>query len=361
MSGEQHETINVVGPKRASVCEAQSEAAAAALRQISSDPLNIKVLDPSHVRCEEMKLYCKKVFKKTIGMQHLLTMLLSGWADCTHEIEKSYDPLFHFVTQDPHHPGNLTAKLIRLHVGKQLLKIAESSLQRFSVLDSEVTALKIRQRDARTLIRDHLNDGPLVRILERPCEAKVSMKFFLRETMLFLGWDQPEFSTSCQPNNVYVCEVYLQQEHSNVIPNTGRVCIKGDEEVYEARAMESAAAAAMLYLEKSMCIRVADLNYTKRSQAEVHIAEVDRLFNTTSSLVAEVRSEWEEVMEAISICDDHYRKMVMKHPVEDHSNNAHKVKLECAEVVAQLYKTCLADMRDGQCWFKSFSKSLSKE
>jgi hypothetical protein len=101
---------------------------------------------------------------------------------------------------------------------------------------------------------------------------------------------------------MFVCEVELQPKTGNVTGHNRNISVEGREKESKPDAMERAAKAAILTLERAMSIFLIDINYNKRSHAEVQVAKAEYVLNLISIHFSEVLSEWIKEVDKVSAC-----------------------------------------------------------
>lgn len=351
--GLNYRTMRSTGNKCFSLCEAESEAAAAALQRFEGGAFNTKVIDISKLFCMEMKEKCQRLLVKAGNQQRVVDMLLSDWCNGTRHIDHTFKSLVCKITEDLCHAADDTVIQIRLNTADQVAAISPKSHQRHEMLSGESKDLKKKQWKTRAELMNIFKETLVPRVERHEgdvqSEIKISMPIVLSEMMISLGWTKPLFNTMWRAENQeYVCEVELQPKGTTVSPTPGNITVEGAGEASEEEARQSAATRAILCLEKQLDICLIDINYNRRSHVEAFLSEIEKLLNLASSLVKNVLAEWEGVVEEVRACEEYWRSTVSEHEAKDCCDAAYYIKWECGESIAKLHEACLFELQFGQ-------------
>ncbi|KAM0925836.1 hypothetical protein ACQ4PT_003760 [Festuca glaucescens] len=319
------EDIVATGSECSTLCEAESEASVAALKELEHGCLRIRMMD------------------------------VSDWEDDMHKAEVCYSPMRHKVGANT--SGDMCpevadhfAKVIMAHYLK-LKELSAETEKAKAFIDNGCDHVEYLFREASLYqASTHILRVAGFEISKHPGrlpqEIQVSMKLVFQEMMASLRWPRPMFSVVCSEAGLLVCEtsVYPYDVHGSVVPKT--VTVIGFEASSREAAVESSCKAAISVLESEKSIFLVDLNFRHRSLREQHVTKAKEAMEFFASTSCRVLGQWKTMVDEIHACEEYCWKLVAEHSEQD-GNLAHRME-NSARDIAGLHKVFLRDFQLGK-------------
>lgn len=318
-------------------CLAESTAAIAALQEFQRAPFYGRIIDVSCLRCEEMETSCNRFLVKAGEVYRGLKLLLSDYEDSMEKAEGCYKSLYEDVVEFDRRGYDRVYGDILMGIAHRIYELNKENYVKFKQLSVDSKEIKGAEWDVRSRSEHHFRDRSHDMLKKRggesSSEIKICMKIVLREMISSLGWEKPVYEVTGAGTNLFVCEIILTPEPGYLGSDKKTVSIVGAEGASESDSVESACQSAVLFLDTRMTIHVCDVNYLKRSHAEVYLSEAREVASRAISMGEKVLAEWEKMVDELHACEEYCWTIVMEHPEKEPWNQVYNLKYECAHLM----------------------------
>ncbi|XP_048530461.1 uncharacterized protein LOC125509521 isoform X2 [Triticum urartu] len=307
-----------------SLWEAEVEPTALALQQFEWGGLGTRLMDVSRVKCDHLKAKAEQLLVKAGEMHRDINVLLLYWVDMIEELTYERCALCDRIAEDRIHRPETKYRIIMRDVASRLVVLRKGKTPGMKEFWSRLQELKDKIYVARHAMESHYRVDVVEQAHRKLVHIKLSMRLVLREMMTSLGWAAPVFTACFQGQEMYVCKVELFPGHVSIMENI--ITITGAEMKTEADAVESAALAAILYLEVEKHMYVVYINYNRRSHGELYVYQAEDMVQLATSLADHVFQEWNIMLDSLKENDMECRTQFGMHVIEGPNDWVYNVK-----------------------------------
>ncbi|EMS48958.1 hypothetical protein TRIUR3_28408 [Triticum urartu] len=287
-----------------SLWEAEVEPTALALQQFEWGGLGTRLMDAK----------AEQLLVKAGEMHRDINVLLLYWVDMIEELTYERCALCDRIAEDRIHRPETKYRIIMRDVASRLVVLRKGKTPGMKEFWSRLQELKDKIYVARHAMESHYRVDVVEQAHRKLVHIKLSMRLVLREMMTSLGWAAPVFTACFQGQEMYVCKVELFPGHVSIMENI--ITITGAEMKTEADAVESAALAAILYLEVEKHM----------SHGELYVYQAEDMVQLATSLADHVFQEWNIMLDSLKENDMECRTQFGMHVIEGPNDWVYNVK-----------------------------------